>query len=486
MRRSGLSFPWHLFFPSQFPAWCMLACGLIVSCALSFWTYRHEQRDAQASFELERHAQSRGAVVQQGVTNHRVSAEPIQFFATHASALLTLLTGLLTTFAASAYLRSVALRTQRIQQLVAQRTDELKQVNHLLIEDIKARKQVEQALIRSEEHARELADLSSDWFWEQDEHFRYISTDMTGQGGSLPPGILGATRWELSVDPDTSDWPAHRALLEAHQPFKNFEFKALIDGTPIRWISSSGKPVFDADGHFKGYRGTARNISDRKEAEEALHRSRSQLRKLADHQERVREDERTRIARDIHDELGQNLLALRLDVSVMAAQTGVVAVTKEQSEAMLNQIDTTIKSVKAIINDLRPAVLNLGLHAAVEWQAKEFARRSGIACDLHIDHDEFAIEDKRATALFRIMQEMLTNIVRHAAASRVEIAIKRKDDRFFMTIADDGIGLFAGSRRKENVFGMVGIEERIDALGGTISIASDPGQGTAITVSIPI
>ena len=462
----------------------MLAGGLIVSCALTFWAYRHEQRDEQAAFEHR--TLSRRAELQQGLINQHVSPEPTPFFATHSSALLTLLLGLSTTVAATAYLRSVSLRTQRIQQLVAQRTVELKQVNDLLVEDIKARKQVELALIRSEERARELADLSSDWFWEQDEHFRFIPTDEMVKGGLPPPAIVGATLWELSVDLDASDWPAHRAVLEAYQPFKNFEFKAVIEGTPIRWISTSGKPVFDAYGRFKGYRGTARNISDRKEAEEALHRSRSQLRKLAEHQERVREDERTRIARDIHDELGQNLLALRLDVSMMVARSDLVTVTREQSDAMLNQIDTTIKSVKAIINDLRPAVLNLGLHAAVEWQAKEFARRSGIACDLHIDHDEFAMDDKRATALFRIMQEMLTNIVRHAAASRVEIAIKRKDDRFFMTIADDGIGLFAGSRRKENVFGMVGIEERIDALGGTFSIACDPGQGTAITVSIPI
>ena len=217
-----------------------------------------------------------------------------------------------------------------------------------------------------------------------------------------------------------------------------------------------------------------------------LRHSRSMLRKLTANQESVREDERKRIARDIHDELGQNLMALRLDVSMMAARSGAVAVTRARVDAALTQIDMTIKSVRTIMNDLRPAVLNLGLHAALEWQAQQFQRRSGIVCELHVDHDEFILDDKRSTALFRIVQESLSNIIRHAGASQVHIGMQRSDDSLCVKICDDGVGLAPDSRKKINAFGLVGIEERIHALGGTFSMLNNPHQGMTVTVSIPL
>lgn len=421
-----------------------------------------------------------------GTTWHIVaSAVPAPFIVRHAGALFALFAGLLTTLAATVYLQSAGSRERRIQQLVAQRTEELKQVNEHLIEDIKARRMVEQALRTSEERARELAELSSDTAWEQDEHFRFtgFSTGGREESSTLPPARLGIAPWQLPIDPDSADWPAHRAALEAHQPFKNFEYKVLVDGM-ARWISSSGKPQFDAEGNFQGYHGTSRDITDRKLAEEGLHRSQWELRQLGAHRERIREDERKRIARDIHDELGQNLMVLRLDVSRMA--THPEGVTEGQMAAALKQIDTTIKGIRTIINDLRPAVLDLGLHAAIQWQAKEFERRSGIPCDVHIDHEEFALDDQRATALFRSAQESLSNIIRHAHASQVWIGMHRKEDQLHIKIADNGIGAPLNLRRTEKAFGLIGIKERMYALGGTFSATSNPGQGMTIMLSIPI
>ena len=419
----------------------------------------------------------------------RIASRPAPFVRRHAGALFALLAGLLSTFAAAGYVQAIQLRAQRTEQLVARRTEKLRQVNGLLAADIKARKQVEQTLQDSEIRLRELADLSSDWFWEQDEHFRFtsLSTGVMGEGGDpLTASILGNTRWELPVDLQASDWPALHAMLKARQPFRNFEFKSLLDGTPVHWVSASGKPLFDAQGQFKGYRGTCRNISVRKAAEEALRHSRSELRSLAGHQESVREDERKRIARDIHDDLGQNLMALRIDMSMLAAQADARPVGKEQIVAAVSQLDTSIKAVRAIINDLRPAVLDFGLHAALEWQATEFERRSGIACELHLGPEEFALDDRRATALFRIVQEALANILRHAKATQVRIGMQRRDGRLLLEIADDGVGLAPDCRHKVNAFGLVGIEERILALGGTFSMASNPGAGLALTLTIPI
>jgi signal transduction histidine kinase len=334
--------------------------------------------------------------------------------------------------------------------------------------------------------ASELAELSADSSWEQDQNFRFTTASAGGLGKALPAPIIGAALWELPVDPQASDWPAHRVALAAHQPFKNFEYKLQPDDMPVQWISSSGKPQFDAAGNFTGYRGTTRNITERKQAEEALRRSRLKLRQLAAHQDRVREDERKRIARDIHDELGQNLLVLRLDVARMRTDPDLDAATQEHLEAALLQIDTTIKSVRIIINDLRPSVLDLGLHAAIQWQANEFERRTGIACEVHIDHAEFELDDQSATALFRSGQEALSNVIRHAKASRVWIGMQRKDDQLYMTIADDGIGGSPGCSRKKNSFGLIGIEERMHALGGNFSTSSEPGQGMKVVLSIPI
>jgi PAS domain S-box-containing protein len=375
-------------------------------------------------------------------------------------------------------------RDDEIRQQMAAR-EQLKQVNDRLTEDIRQRKLVERALLASEERFRELAELSSDWWWEQDAHFKftYFSANADQKGSAWPELLLGAARWEQSVDLDASDWAGHRRLLEQHLPFRDFEYKRHA-GAVAQWICSSGKPLFDAGGNFIGYRGTSRDITDRKQTEEALRQSRAELRKWAAHQERVKEEERKRIARDIHDDLGQNLMALRLDVSRLA--DGCAQPIGRWSAAALTQIDQTMKAVRAIINDLRPAVLDLGLHAAVAWLAKQFAKRSGTSCEVYIDHEEFALPDELATALFRIVQESLSNIMRHAKARHTQIEMRRADGRLAFRIADDGVGLPADYSRSANSFGLIGIEERVRAFGGQFGITSAPGQGMAIEFSIPL
>lgn len=230
-------------------------------------------------------------------------------------------------------------------------------------------------------------------------------------------------------------------------------------------------------------------IAERKRAEEELQKSQELLRQLAAYQEQVKENERKRIAREIHDELGQNLMALRIDVSILQARTGNAhPLLNEKVRFALSHIDTSIKAVRSIINNLRPSVLDLGLHAAIEWQVNEFERRTGIACEMAIDDNkaDYELDDQRATALFRIMQESLTNVARHAQASLVHIELRREGERFLMKIADNGVGIFPGCRRKPNSFGLLGIGERISTLGGDFTVDSLPGQGTTLTVCIPI
>lgn len=229
------------------------------------------------------------------------------------------------------------------------------------------------------------------------------------------------------------------------------------------------------------------HINERKLAEEALRQSREELRQLASYQERIKEDERKRIAREIHDELGQNLLALRIDVSMLHARTGTThPKLNSKVHSVLDHIDSTMKAMRSIINNLRPTVLDLGLNAAIEWQVKEFQRRTGIACELMMPDKELVLDDDRATALFRILQESLNNVLRHAKATRAQIELYSGDGKLFMKVADNGIGIFPGCRRKANSFGLVGIKERISTLGGELTIETGPEQGTTLTVSIPI
>lgn len=229
------------------------------------------------------------------------------------------------------------------------------------------------------------------------------------------------------------------------------------------------------------------HINERKQAEEALRQSQEELRQLASYQERIKEDERKRIAREIHDELGQNLLALRIDIAMLHARTGSThPKLNKKVHSVLDHIDSTMKAMRAIINNLRPTVLDLGLNAAIEWQVKEFQRRTGIACDLDVSDMELVTDDNRATALFRILQESLNNVFRHARATRAEIKLDKRGDTLFMRVADNGVGIFPGCRRKANSFGLVGIKERVSTLGGSLTIETGQDAGTAITVSIPL
>ena len=224
-----------------------------------------------------------------------------------------------------------------------------------------------------------------------------------------------------------------------------------------------------------------------RESQEQLLHSHENLRRLTAHAETAKERERKRIAREIHDDLGQNLLALRIDAQLLSSRTGDRHPRLHaRAEATLNHIDTTIKSMRQIINDLRPSVLDLGLNAAVDWQIAEFRRRTGLACELFECHTDTIISDECATALFRILQESLTNIRRHAHASLVRVELRTEADWVRMTVRDNGIGITRSQTAKHGKFGLIGIEERVKMLHGKFLIEGSTGKGTTVQVSLPL
>jgi signal transduction histidine kinase len=225
-----------------------------------------------------------------------------------------------------------------------------------------------------------------------------------------------------------------------------------------------------------------------RDSQARLQLSHHRLRRLAAHADHIKEEERKRIAREIHDDLGQNLLALRIEADILATRTEKSHPRLHaRARATLHQIDNTIRSVRHIINDLRPNVLDLGLSAAVEWQIAQFRQRSGIDCEFVEDGiADHGVDDHCATAFFRVLQESLSNIHQHAAASAVRVELHQSHGMLRMTISDNGIGINTACRHKAGSFGLVGIEERISLLGGNCSINSLPHGGTTVSIAVPV
>jgi signal transduction histidine kinase len=228
-----------------------------------------------------------------------------------------------------------------------------------------------------------------------------------------------------------------------------------------------------------------RNITALKESERRLSESQQQLRQLALRSDAVREEERKYLTREIHDELGQYLSALRLGVSVLEMQFGSGnPALAERTRALIGLVDSTIQVVRNVVSRLRPGALSMGIVSALEWLVEQFMENNEVSCQLHVDEASIQLEEVRAIELFRIVQESLTNVRRHAAATRVDITFARDAERYILEVRDNGRG-FDQVKRKRQSFGLVGIRERALKLGGGVEISSAPGRGTRVTVQFP-
>ncbi len=234
----------------------------------------------------------------------------------------------------------------------------------------------------------------------------------------------------------------------------------------------------------------ATDRAERRTAVADLKKSHEQLRQLAAHLQSVREEERKNIAREIHDELGQSLTALKMDLSRITAKLSNHPgndSTVGQLNAAVGLVSSTIGTVKQICTNLRPPLLDhLGVGAAIEWQAEEFQRRSGVTCEVAVASDVFTIDMDIATALFRIFQEALTNVLKHSQATRVEANLKEEAGKIVLQIHDNGVGIAEEQMSKRKSFGLLGMRERLYPLDGTISITGKKQGGTTLTVIIPI
>lgn len=354
--------------------------------------------------------------------------------------------------------------------------------------DVSEHRQMVELLQAREQEFRTLAENSPDII---------VRYDLNGQRLYRNPAHQKIT----GVPGEPSSLPSQETYWRASLPFVQYQdhlLRTIASGTPsqfmMAWRDFDGRwrdfaihmlAERNADGIVIGALVVGRELTDLRKTELQLEKSEAMLRQLIARQECARENERKRIARELHDEMGQFLSALRLDISVLRMHGGESDPLLAQTlQRMTDLVDGTIKVVRGVVSDLRPAALDMGLLPALEWLAEEFIKRTRIECSLRLDELAQEFNEERTIVIFRIVQESLTNISRHAAASKALVSLKRKSDRLILTIADNGKG-FDSSCRKEHSFGLIGIEERVIMLGGELTIRSAADCGTRLLISLP-
>jgi signal transduction histidine kinase len=246
------------------------------------------------------------------------------------------------------------------------------------------------------------------------------------------------------------------------------------------------KEVRDTNGRVICYQAEHFDITDRKRKEEEL--SGMVLRDLNRHIENARENERTKISQNLHDDFGQKLTALKMDFSWLKARVGVQStIVSEKFASMENSLDEAVGTVQRISSDLRPGILyDLGLTAAIEWQLNEFSKTTGIKSTFRVNLKDIAINDNLSIIVFRIIQESLTNIILHSQATEVSVNLKYQKDYLNMIIRDNGIGIDQDKLNNQKSYGLMGMKERARAYGGEVKIKGVKGTGTTVRVIIPM
>lgn len=381
-----------------------------------------------------------------------------------------------------------------VERQVQQRTMALVKENQALKAEIEERKRTEETLRDAQSiliNAQSVAQVGS---WEvdgqtgtmrcSDEYFRICGLEPQ----SMQPNLLFTLN---IVHPDDRD-DYKKAIKATKQDLKEFksEKRVLRPDGAIRYVMSRGQPVVDEAGKLVRVVGSFLDITEHKRTEQALRESQASLRELAAHLERAKEEERKRIAREIHDGLGGLLTGINANMAVLIDRAERAGVPPEREVVAASELaNFAIDSVRRVIADLRPSVLDqLGVWDALDWYAGQFAERTGLACTCAVDAAAAATElcPERSTALFRTVQEALTNVVRHAGASRVAVRARLDGAAVVVEIEDDGKGIQTEQLLGSDSWGVVGMRERARYFGGELKISGFHSQGTLVILHMPL
>ncbi len=356
--------------------------------------------------------------------------------------------------------------------------------------DITERKKTEAALRESEKRHKELVDLLPQGVFELDTNgnFTYLNRyglKLTGYSQKEISGGFNVSQLMIPEDRERLTQTVSKIMV-GEKSVGNEYTSLRKDGSQVpvmiysRPIILNKKPV--------GLRGTVIDITDHKRAQGELEKSRAKLRNLAVHLQSVREQELSKIAGDIHDDLAQSLTALKMDMVFLSRK--IPEGYKEMSDklkSMIDLTDVTIQTVRSLCAELRPSVLDdLGLAEAVKWYAEGFQNRTGIRCDVSIVPENFPAKEERSTAVFRIFQETLTNVALHAEATVVKVELRSASGNLELEVKDNGKGITREQLTDAKSFGLIGIRERVKAFGGEDRIIGEAGKGTVVKVRIPL
>ncbi|MBS1212153.1 MAG: domain S-box protein [Proteobacteria bacterium] len=369
--------------------------------------------------------------------------------------------------------------------------DSLGQIASVLMvgHDITERRLAERALQASERQFRSLVENSPDFI------ARY---NREGRRLYVNPAMQEVLEWPS--DSVLGRSPLDGSALTSPQQFMDAMRKVISTGSPttieggcrfrggrVGWGHIWFVPEKDEDGLVVGVLAVGRDTTELVESRKELAASRALLRDLQARSEAAREEERKRISRELHDELGQLLTTLRLNISLLRMRYGGENQDIDQAAAeCIGVVDTSIKAVRGIASALRPVALDMGLAAAIKWQLDQFVEHAGVAGELNISPDGIAPTESQSLLIFRILQESLTNIVRHAQARRVRVTLKRQGDAYLLIVSDDGLGFDMSIPPRAGALGILGMRERALAAGGVLTVASVVGIGTELILSVPV
>jgi PAS domain S-box-containing protein len=360
--------------------------------------------------------------------------------------------------------------------------------------EIADRQEHDGAEAEAERRFQRLIENAQDLFYRH----RVFPTRSVEYVGGAVKEITGHSAAEFYADPDLATKALHPDDVHHHYdtPLDPAHLKRAVT---LRWVHADGTivwaehrcvPVYDASGNLVAVEGIARDVTERVESQRRLRESQEQMRQLAARIQTAREEERATVARELHDELGQTLTAIKLDLGRTTSamkDNRVTPVVIDRLQSLIGLVEIGIETVKRITTSLRPPTLDhLGLPAAVRWEAMTFRSRTGLRCHVHADKEITALNPEQQTALFRIFQEALTNVVRHARASAVHVTLAERRDEFDLRIRDNGCGVTDAQLADPHAIGLLGMRERAALVGGTFVIAGRRGKGTSITVRVPL
>jgi PAS domain S-box-containing protein len=361
--------------------------------------------------------------------------------------------------------------------------------------DIEDRKQAEEKLRRSESQLAEAQRLAHVGSWDWDLRSNTVTwSDELYRIFGLQPGEINVAGDAMSfIHPEDRElvMSTVQSSVKNKEPY-SFYYRALRPDGDVRIVHSRGHIVSDEDGNTIRVFGATQDVTELKRAEEKLKSTSAQLRALSARIHSAKEEEGTRIARELHDELGSALTSLRwsldeIESVLSASATGEADIVREKIAAMTTLIQSTLQTVRRISSELRPGILDeVGLIGAIEWEAQQFEARTGILCYFDAREENVRLTREQSTALFRIFQETLTNVLRHAKATRVDIAAEEREGEFVLTIKDNGRGIIDAEKSGEKSLGLLGMRERAYLIGGEVNITGVAGRGTVVTVRVPV